>query len=182
MSDEMKVSKADLKEALADLNKEYKAKLDKATDEVARLKATLEMQEAKSKLQKPDERPKDAPRVQVIGNFNPIDQHGKLAKPYMDANPDKHYRFIRSKPDEVSLRRSQGFEPVMDKKGAEVRHYDTILASMPKTQFEETIAKPIKDLREFRRRSIGQRFHAEGEALGVQTFGDVTYDKEGKNE
>jgi hypothetical protein len=175
--EEITITKSDLKEALDELNKEYKDKLDAANSKIEELRATLEMQDAKQSILKPNTQPEGAPKLEVIGNFNPIDHQGMLAKPYKEKNPDQYYRYINSKPDEASLRLAQGFKTVRDEKGNEVRYYDSVLASMPKRQFEETIAKPIQDLKKHRRGSAETQFHETGDALGVKTFGEVTYDK-----
>lgn len=178
-TDQIMMSKADLKELVSDINKEYKDKLDSAATEIERLKLTLERQEKLNDLTATKRDP-NAPKIEVRhnpANFNPIDQHARLAKPYIQANKDKYYRYINSRSDQASSRRAQGFEPVKDAKGNEVRYHDSLLAEMPRRQFEEEIVKPVQDLRDHKRRSIKSDFEAVADREGIKTFGDVTYDK-----
>jgi hypothetical protein len=178
----LSMSKSDLKELLGDINKEYQAKLESATNEIERLKATLEMQDRQRNAIKKNDRPEGLPKVQVLGSFAPIDHQGMLAKPFIEKNKDRYYRFINSRPDAASLRKAQGFEPVLDQKGGEVRYHDSILASMPRRAFEETIVKPVQQLREHKRNAIQHQFESEAEKAHVEVFGKVTYDKGESNE
>jgi hypothetical protein len=141
-----------------------------------RLRISLELQEAKTAPTDPMK-----PSGIVYGpSFNPPNILEKVAVPYTKAEPDQHFRYISTHPSVYALRRGQGYEPVLDAKGAEVRQGDVVLAKMPKARFNEEVLQPRQDSVNLRKEAIEQRFHDEGKSLGVKTFGKISYD--GANE
>lgn len=157
------------------LIKDLTGKLREATTQNEKLRAALELQEAKRGARGEG---KATPGLDVIGSYTPTDIHSVMSAPYRDNNPSRHYRFISNHKDLRSLRRSQGYVPVVDKGGNEVRYMDTTLASMPKKQYVAQILKPKEKLREHRRGAIKNQFYEQAEKVkGIKPFGDIHYDK-----
>jgi len=164
-----------LEQRLAAIEGKLAKDLSDAKDENARLKATLEAQEAKHIAKHPEAG--EAKSIQVLGPLGPVDHLSRMAAPFEKDNPGHKFRFINTNPNLLSVRRGQGFEPVKDAKDQEIRYMDTVLASMPKERFKAEILAPRQLLKDHRRKAIAKNFHEYGKDLGVETEGTITFDK-----
>ncbi len=159
----------DYERIIADL----KSKLKDSETYNDKLKISLELQDAKQAKN----RIPDLPIISTGPSFNPMNILDKTAEPYLKTGSDQQFRYISTNPNLYALRRSQGYEPVKDAKGDEVRHMDAVLAKMPKARFEKEVVEPRKNIREMKKAAIDQRFHDVGAELGVTTFeGKIKYD------
>jgi hypothetical protein len=162
-----------LNKALKAIVEDYTAKMATAENKIEELKLTLEMQGAKTELGKPTKS-----KVEVVAVMHgPMDHQAALVDLHQKKLEGKSPRFVNNRPDIRSLRRSQGYEPILDKDGNEVRYIDGVLMAMPEERFEKEMRGPKKRLREFRRKAIARKFHERGKQHGVETYGDITYDK-----
>lgn len=155
---------------------ELREQLKNAETSNERLKVSLELQEAKYKADRIDKGTNEPSGIEYGPSFNPVNMLDKVAEPFTKEDRNSKYRFISTHPTLYALRRSQGYEPVLDSKGAEVRQADTVLAKMPKTRFEAEVVAPRKETAALRKDAIEQRFHEQGKDLGVKTFGHIKYD------
>ncbi len=109
------------------------------------------------------------------GSLGPIDHQEAVVGPYKTDKLMK-YRVINNHDDALNaLRRYQGWKPVLDVDGHEVRYMDGTLAGMPKMKYDETIGARItanKLLRGQKSADQAAKFADEGAKDGLQTFGD----------
>lgn len=116
------------------------------------------------------------PGVRMVqsGSLGPIDHQEAVVGPYKTDKLMK-YRVINNHDDTLNaLRRYQGWHPVLDVDGHEVRFMDGTLAKMPKEQYDETIGARItanKLLRGQKQADRARTFAEEGAEDGLQTFG-----------
>jgi len=164
-----------VEEQIAAMKAEFDAKIAESNDRCEKLKLTLE----KKEVEKEVKRVKPTDGIKVTGSFNDSNVLDEMAKPYMEKDRDKRYRYISNHEQLRSLRRSQGFQPVLNDDGDEVRYMDMVLAKMPEGQYQKEIIAPKERRRRIHAAAIGQKFHEAGDSLGVETFGEVTYDKKG---
>ena len=153
---------------------ELKNKLNEAETSNERLRISLELQEKKAEAKDPSK----PSGIEYGPSFNPANVLDKVGVPYAKKEPDKQFRYISTHPTVYALRRGQGYEPVLDEKGVEVRQGDTVLAKMPKERFNEEIVMPRKETKVLRKEAIETRFHEQGKDLGIKTFGQIIYDTE----
>jgi len=171
--DNIQLAPDQLNKALKAIVEDYTAKMATAENKIEELKLTLEMQGAKDELGKPTRS-----KVEVVAVMHgPMDHQAALVNLHQEKLKGKVARFVNNRPDIRSLRRSQGFDPILDKDGNEVRYIDGVLMAMPEKRHEKEIRGPKKRLKEFRRKAISRKFHERGKQLGVETYGDITYDK-----
>lgn len=162
-----------LNKALKAIVEDYTTKMATAENKIEELKLTLEMHGAKDELGKPTKS-----KVEIVAvRHGPMDHQQALVDLHQAKLVGKSARFVNNRPDIRSLRRSQGYEPILDKDGNEVRYIDGVLMAMPEKRFEKEIREPKKRLKEFRRKAIARKFHERGKQMGVETYGDITYDK-----
>jgi hypothetical protein len=156
---------------------ELRQQLKEAETQNDKLKISLELQEAeyKSKMTSKPSGIKYGP------SFNPASFLDQAAEQYVKDAPDQKFRFIGTHPTVYALRRSQGYEPVLNGKGEEVRYMDAVLAKMPMSRFDSEVKKPREEIRTMKKAAINQRFHDTGTDLGIPTFqGTIKYDGENK--
>ncbi len=117
------------------------------------------------------------PGVKMVqsGSLGPIDHQEAVVGPYKTDKLMK-YRVINNHDDTLNaLRRYQGWKPVLDVDGHEVRYMDGTLAEMPKIKYDETVGAHIqanKLLRSQTQTGRAEKFAEEGAKDGLQTFGD----------
>lgn len=113
--------------------------LAESPDMIEKLRLTLERDSA---IKKVDARGQFAdPALKIIqsGSLAPLDHQEAVAKPHK-TDPSKVYRFINKTNEALhELRRHQGYEPVKDEDGNEVRYMDGVLAAMPKERYDQEI-------------------------------------------
>lgn len=167
-------------EALKDsIRAEFAPQLKDAADQIDRLKKSLEMQET---LQKIDRRGEENETAHVIkisqrGPLGPVDQHGRLAEQFKEQLKGKKARFVTTADETLnSIRRGEGYKPVLDEEGNEVRYIDGTLMAMPEREYEEKVAKPKRERAAIHRSQIKDRFENVGKAEGVETSVSIKYD------
>jgi len=165
-----------VKTAIGAIVREFTAKLATVEGNFEKLRLSIEMQDKKSKVGKP--KPSGIEITAI--SHGPVDHQDRLVKLHIDKTTGKEVLFANNKPEIRSLRRSQGWEPVLDEKGDEVRYIDGVMMTMDPGKFQEEIRKPKEIKKALRRKSISKRFHERGKDMNVETFGDITYD-EGKD-
>ena len=167
------ITKGQLESALQTIVADYSQKMVQADNKIEQLKLTLEMQERKDGVKNPIRS-----RIKVTAvDHGPPDHQSSLVKLYQKQLKGKYYRFANNRPDIRSLRRAQGYEPILDDKGHEVRYIDGVLMAMPRERHKDTIVQPREEKKKFRRGEIARRFHDEGQKQRIETFGDITYDE-----
>lgn len=168
------MSKEQLDKLIEDIRAEASAKIEEAVSQVDKLKVKYEQQEAESYVKR-----QGAESIEVRPNrdFGPPDRLDLIANEHGGKLKGKASRFVTDRPEIRSLRRSQGYEPVRDEDGAEVRYMDSVLMAMPERKYREEIAKPIADRRQINRRAVVDRFKGSAERSGVKVEGDgIKYD------
>lgn len=117
------------------------------------------------------------PGVKMVqsGSLSPIDHQEAVVGPHKTDKSMK-YRVINNHDDTLnSLRRYQGWIPVLDVDGHEVRFMDGTLAKMPKEKYDETIGARVtanKLLRGQAQATRAKEFAEQGAKDGLSTFGD----------
>lgn len=127
-------------------------------------------------------------RIKVHGsnqpyvNLKPIDKQAEMVKEHKDKLKGKVPRFVNNDPDLRSLRRYQGYEPVRDDDGNEVRYVDGVLMGIPIERYNEEIAKPREAKKNIARSGIADQFRESVERYSggsVEATGDISYDEGG---
>ena len=98
---------------------------------------------------------------------------------YRGKYPGTHFRFCSTHPDVAALRRQQGWEPVLED-GKYIRDGDLVLMKMGETKYQNAIVAPLEAKKKARRgaaKKIADQFHAVGEQIGVETFGNIKTDR-----
>ena len=117
------------------------------------------------------------PRVEVrqLGPLGPIDHQEAVIHPHM-TDPSMKYRVINHRDETLyAIRRYQGYTPVRDAEGHEVRFMDGMLAQMPKDHYNETIGARVaanRALRHSRGHAESERFKESAASQGFKTFGE----------
>ncbi len=168
-------SKADLEAIIKDIVKAYDVKIEAATNRVDQLALTIEMQEKKADVGKVE-----GSNVKVTPRSHNVPDHMSILA---DANKDKLKgkigRFVNTRSDMRSLRRYQGYDPIIGADGKEVRYMDGVLMGITKERHKEEIQKPREERKRFRAESIGARFKEDAAKAGVEVIGEgIVYDKE----
>lgn len=168
-------SRADLVAVIKDVVKAYDVKIEAATDRVDKLALIIEMQEKKANVGAPKK-----PGIRVSKRSHNVPDHQSIL---VEANKDKLKgkvgRFVNTRSNMRSLRRYQGYEPIIGGDGEEVRYMDGVLMAMPEKRHEEEIQKPREERKRFRAESIGAKFKEDAAKAGVEVIGDgITYDDE----
>lgn len=135
--------------------------------------SAIKVVDARGQLQDP------ALRVIQSGSLGPIDHQEAVAAPHK-TDPSMTYRFINKDNEALyQLRRYQGYEPVRDAKGNEVRYMDGQLAKMPKAQYEDTIGAQTRARKMLKRQASkdsADNFIEMGRRMGLKTEGGVKVD------
>lgn len=132
-------------------------------------KLVLEMQEKVQEIEHPKS------NLQIFAASRAANQLEVAEK--QNLSPQVKGRWVTNRPDISSRRRFEGYSPVKDASGQEVHVGDAVLMAMPRRKYEETIQKPLKARKQYRKEAISGQFHAAGKQLGVETFGDIKYDQ-----
>ena len=168
-------SKADLEAIIKDIVKAYDVKIEAADNKIDQLALTIEMQEKKAEVGKVK-----GSDVKVTPRSHNVPDHMSILA---DANKDKLKgkigRFVNTRSDMRSLRRFQGYDPILDADGKEARYMDGVLMGITKERHKEEIQKPREERKRFRAESIGARFKEDAAKAGVEVIGEgIVYDKE----
>ena len=162
----------------ADIVSEFDQRIRDAEDRFKALEETYKKQEALAFVDRRGE-PTGVEGVEIMqrGPLGPIDHQGRIVKEYADKLKGKKARFVTtSDPELRALRRSQGYEPVRDEDGNEVRYMDGVLMAMPERKYEETIKAPKIARKKRHAAGIENKFKETAEALGVESHGKISYD------
>jgi hypothetical protein len=158
---------------------ETAAKLMMDPDYRDKLRLQLERDSAIRRVEHRDQFADPALKVMQSGSLGPIDHQEAVAKPYK-TDPSKTYRFINKDNEALyQLRRYQGYEPIKDDSGNEVRYMDGVLAQMPKAQYDETIGAQTKARKMLKKQAAAdakENFKEMGRRLGIETEGHVSVD------
>ena len=168
-------SRADLEAIIKDIVKAYDVKIEAADNRIDQLSLTVEMHEKKAAVGKT----KGSGIKVTPRNYNAPDHMSILADAHKGKLKDKIGRFVNNRPDMRSLRRYQGYDPILDDKGKEIRYMDGVLMGIPIEKHKEEIQKPREERKRFRAESVGSRFKEDAAKAGVEVIGEgITYDKE----
>lgn len=171
------LSKKELDDLIETVRKDAAEKVDEAVSQVEKLKIKYEQQEAESYLKRRGEETNSKITVRPNRDFGPPDGMDLIAKEHSAKLKNKAARFVTDRPEIRSLRRSQGYEPIRDGDGAEVRYMDSVLMAMPERKYQEEIAQPIAERKAVNRRAVVERFKGSAENAGVKVDGDgIKYD------
>lgn len=167
-------------EALKDsIRAEFSAEIKDTNDRFEALKKSFEMQETLLHVDRKGAKNETAEKIKIRqrGPLGPIDHHGRLAEKYKEQLKGKKARFVTTADETLeSLRRGQGYEPIRDEDGNEVRYMDGTLMAMPMRRFEEEVQQPKREKREIHRSQIMKRFKEIGDSEGVETSVKFDYD------
>jgi hypothetical protein len=168
-------------EALVGEIEGLRKQLEDAMTSNERLRISLELQEKKLHLEKPETAGVGASKIEYGISYNPDNVLDRVAEPFKKEDPGSEFRFISNHPTVRPLRRGQGYEPVKDKDGNEVQCIDVTLAKMPRSRYEQEILAPRKAKKAGGTlKEIAERFHQAGAEAGVKTSGTIKYDSGGK--
>ena len=171
------LSREELDSLLETIRAEAAEKVAEAVSQVDKLKVKYEQQEAESYVKRRGEDTNSQITVRPNRDFGPPDRLDLLANEHRDKLKGKSARFVTDRPEVRSLRRSQGYEPIKDGDGAEVRYMDSVLMAMPERKYQEEIAQPVAERRAVNRRAVVERFKGSAESAGVKVDGDgIKYD------
>lgn len=174
-----------LKELREQIVKETTEKMMES-DYVDRMRASLERDSALRKVDNQGQFADPALKVIRSGSLAPIDHQEAVVAPHK-TDSSKKYRVVNKANEELyQLRRYQGYEPVRDEDGNEVRYMDGVLAAMPKARYEETIEAQTnarKMLKKQAAKAQTEKFIEMGRRSGLEVTGsgiqvDVGREKE----
>jgi hypothetical protein len=167
----IQLTKEQLEAVVRGITKEYDEKLARAEDRVEALRLKLEKDEAVARAKRGGIRP----GIRVVSRPDPMEC---VFGPHK-TDKSAHYRGCNWHRAEIrALRRAQGWEPVLDENGNEVRYADTVLAKMPEDKYREEIQRPKDERKASARGAAIEQFRTEAEKYGVQVDGTgITYDK-----
>ena len=168
-----------LKELKEIIIEETSAKLLMDPDYREKLRLQLERDSAIRKVEARGDFADPAVKMIRSGSLTPIDHQEAVARPYK-TDPSKTYRFInKDNATLYQLRRYQGYQPIKDAEGNEVRYMDGVLAEMPKAQYEATIGAQTqarKMLKKQAAKDAHDNFLEMGARMGLKTEGNVQID------
>ena len=168
-------SRADLEAIIKDIVKAYDVKIEAADNRIDQLALTIEMQEKKAEVGKVD----GSGIIVTPRSHNVPDHMSILADANKDKLKGKIGRYVNTRSDMRSLRRFQGYEPILGDDGKEVRYMDGVLMGITKNRHKEEIQKPRDERKRFRAESVGARFKEDAAKAGVEVIGEgIVYDKE----
>lgn len=178
------MSKQELKDTMKEVMDEYDKRIQEAESRMEKLQLEYEKKEKKSYINRRGQE-STANRIQVnqSGPLNPIDHQSRLLEQHKDKLKGKVPRFVTTGNEELySLRRTQGYEPVRDEDGNEVRYMDGVLMAMPEGRYREDVQKPKEERKALHRSSIEENFKQQGESQDVRTEGNIQFDVETNEE
>lgn len=165
-------------EQLAELKQQIIAEATKAITEgdyFERMRVSLERDSALREVENKGQFADPALKVIRSGSLTPIDHQEATVAPFK-TDPSKMYRVINKANEELlQLRRFQGYEPVKDADGNEVRYMDGVLAEMPKRKYEETIGAQVQARKLLKRqgsKNAANDFIEMGRRSGLKVEGD----------
>jgi hypothetical protein len=167
-------TKEQLDKVIAQVVSVYDEKITQLTDKFDKLAATYEKDDTVKYLKRRGEEIDRS--VQVLGprvDMGPSDPMSALSSEF-STDKNKYYRFVNNHKEIRSLRRYQGYEPVLDKEGNEVRYMDGVLMSMPLAKHDETIVAPREARKNVSKKNIEENFHQRASGQGVETFGTIS--------
>lgn len=178
------MTRSQLDEIVNKVRDETNKRIEEAENRMEALRRTYEQKEQLSYLERRgQESTRDRIEVNQTGPLNPPDHMGRLereARRDGNLNNNQQSRWVNSDNKELhSLRRAQGYKPVKDGDGNEVRFMDTTLMAMPKQEYEENVKRPSEERKAHHRRASAQhQFEQAAESEGIRTEGSISYDTE----
>lgn len=180
------MTKGELEELLDKVREDFGKQIKEATGP-DKLRAVLERESAIDEIRNSGEE-RMAGRVKVLrnpatyANLKPLDRQQMIAKEHAEKLKGKVPRFVNNDADLRAMRRYQGYEPILDDEGNEVRYVDGVLMAMPEKRYNEEILEPRrarKALAEADRASDFQN-RVKGLSDGVEVIGSgISYDDGG---
>lgn len=159
----------------ASIVEETTTKIMESPDFRERLRLQLEQSSAMRSIDIRDRVADPALIVMQSGPLGPIDHQEAAVAPFKTDKSMK-YRVINHRDETLNaVRRYQGWEPVRDKDGHEVRFMDGTLASMKIAKYDETIGAQTRAKKMLRRQSAEletERFKETAQSKGFETFGE----------
>jgi hypothetical protein len=165
-----------LDDIIAGIRKETAETMNKLTDRIDKMALRLESEQKIGFVKTRG----GGQKISVEYSGSPLDHQSRLAQTHSEKLKGKRARFITNDPNLRALRRYQGYDPVLDESGNEVRYMDGVLMTMNKDKYREEILKPKKERQALLKDSArhGERFRAQAEELGVEIEGTgISYDK-----
>lgn len=174
------MTKEELEDLVNDITKEFREELEKTSNRTEALQIALEKDSAIAKVNAKGQYADRDLSITQLGPLGPID-HQKAAivnAGVDDQLKDKAYRFVSTNPELRALRRSQGYEPILDSRGNEVRYMDGTLMAMSKAKHQELVRKPVETRKAIHRAAIKQEFENKAIRAGVVPTGEgIVLDK-----
>ena len=113
-------------------------------------------------------------------SLNPRSPMDKIAEEYrtrMKIPGNVRLRFVNKHSTLRPLRRSQGYEPVLDEKGAEVQHVDVVLMKIPQEKYREEVSEPRRERRAAIHGALEANFDDDARSHGLEPIGSgIAYD------
>jgi mRNA-degrading endonuclease RelE of RelBE toxin-antitoxin system len=172
------MSKEDLDTLIDSVVKKHNSEISEMKGHVKRLEAELKKREEVSYLERRGQESLKSKGVEVhqARPLNPIDHQAQLVKENKDKLKGKVARFVTNNESLRSLRRAQGYEPVRDEDGDEVRYMDGVLMGIPEQRYKQEIESDREYRRSLRRQQLKNNLEERGAESGVETFGDIDFD------
>lgn len=157
----------------------FQEQLDSANDRIEQMAIQLEKKDAERHLKHKGQFTDKNLVIRPV-RFGPPDHLSNLVKTAKETHDfaGKHIRFVNNDQNIRSLRRAQGYDPVVDENGNEYRYMDEVLMTIPQGKYQAEIKQPTEDRKRFNRQGIAESFRETAEGLGVEATGDITYDEQ----
>lgn len=174
----IQMSKSDLDTLIEGVVQKHNSEISEMKSHVERLEGELKKREQVSYLQRRGQESLRSKGVEVHQSrpLNPIDHQSQLVKENADKLKGKQPRFVTNNESLRSLRRAQGYEPVRDEDGNEVRYMDGVLMGIPERRYKEEIESDREYRKSLRRQQLKSNLEQRGAESGVETFGDIDFD------
>lgn len=172
------MSKSDLDSLIEQVEQRHNEQIADMKGHVEKLEQELKKREEVSYIKRRGEESLKSKGIEVNQKrpLNPIDRQSKILEEHKDKLKGRRPRFVTNNESIRSLRRAQGYEPVRDEDGNEVRYMDGILMGIPEQRYKEEIEADREYRKSLRRQSLREHLQRQGEQSGVQTFGDIDFD------
>jgi hypothetical protein len=172
------MSKADLDVLVDSVRARYDEEIESLKGHVERLSKELEKKEKVSYLNRRGQEGLKSKGIEINQKraLNPVDHQSKLVEEHKEKLKGKRSRFVTNNESLRSLRRAQGYEPVRDEDGNEVRYMDGVLMGIPERRYEEEIASDREYRKSLRRQQLRENFKDKAAESGMDTFGDIDFD------
>ena len=169
-----------LKKIVEGVSQKFVSQIEDANGRIDELRMQLERKDAERHVKARGRFADDRVKVTVPRRFTPPDHMSSLvdtAKKQHDGLSGMHLRFCNNTSNIRSLRRAQGWVPVIDKgTKEEFRYMDEVLMTMPERKFTEEIQAAVEDRKAFNRQSVAEQFHDTVRGMGVEPEGTIEYD------